>query len=315
MTKRILGVFLLLGMAVLLMPACRAVPLSAQEGVTSRETGQPTAAAEGQGTGALEEVTTPEVGQPAAAAERQGLVTKEEVTIRGERERQTLRQTWYQFYAKGRPISDIIAIVFLLGLVFVVDEVRKIFFDSFRSRRLRRMDLQTSGLDVISSEIERQPNSHLARTLSAILKSYHTTGSVGGIIQEINLLVQHLSDQFNSFRSRLELLSDSAGALGLLGTVWGIFVTFEAENWTQDTVLRGMGFALVTTFIGIIVSLLLNLFSTEVFNYFNRRNDLLQIKVKDFKANLYEHHLIRNVRNSGRAAMEMDPDLTPEVEP
>jgi biopolymer transport protein ExbB/TolQ len=290
MSRKIPGVFPLLGVAVLLIAFVTPFSLPAQEVESSQE-----------------EVVSP------PGLEEQDLVTTREVTISGESDRQTLRQTWFQFYAKGRPISDIIAIVLLLGLIIVIDEVRKISFDLLRSRRLRRMDLQSSNLDSISQEIERQPNSHLARTLSAILKSYHTTGNVTGIIQEINLLVQHLSDQFNSFRSRLDFLSDSAGALGLLGTVWGIFVTFEAENWSQDTVLRGMGLALVTTFIGIIVSLVLNLFSTEVFNFFNRRNELLQIKVKDFKGNLYEHNISNKVRSVGGGAQGSDSGSAREV--
>jgi biopolymer transport protein ExbB/TolQ len=210
----------------------------------------------------------------------------------------SLRETWYQFFEKGRPISDIIAIVFLVGLIFVIDEVRKIFFDLLRSRRLRKMDLQHSRLDAISEEIAKQPNTLIARLLGSLLTSYRTTGTLVGINQEINLFIHILQDQFNSFRSRLDLLSDSAGALGLLGTVWGIFITFEVENWTQDTVLRGMGLALVTTFIGIIVSLILNLLSTEVFNYFNRRNDNLQEKFVEFRKNLYGRHAEVQVKST-----------------
>jgi biopolymer transport protein ExbB/TolQ len=139
----------------------------------------------------------------------------------------------------------------------------------------------------------------IARLLGSLISSYHTTGSLEGINLEINFFIQSLQDQFNSFRSRLDLLSDSAGALGLLGTVWGIFITFEVENWTQDTVLRGMGLALVTTFIGIIVSLVLNLLSTEVFNYFNRRNDRLQEKFVEFRKNLYRRHVELRVNGEG----------------
>jgi biopolymer transport protein ExbB/TolQ len=212
---------------------------------------------------------------------------------------QSMRETWYQFFEKGRPISDIIALVFLVGVIFVVDEVRRIFFDSLRSMRLRRMDLQKAGFEEISKEIARRPNTLIARLLGSLISSYHTTGSLEGINLEINFFIQSLQDQFNSFRSRLDLLSDSAGALGLLGTVWGIFITFEVENWTQDTVLRGMGLALVTTFIGIIVSLVLNLLSTEVFNYFNRRNDRLQEKFVEFRKNLYRRHVELRVNGEG----------------
>lgn len=212
-------------------------------------------------------------------------------------EETTLRETWYQFFEKGRPISDIIAIVFLVGLLFAIDETRRISFDSLRSRRLWRMDLMRSNFDEIEKEVSKHPNTHIGRLVGSLLASYRTTGNLVGINQDIGFFIQSLQDQFNSFRSRLDLLSDSAGALGLLGTVWGIFVTFEVENWTQDTVLRGMGLALVTTFIGIIVSLILNLLSTEVFNYFNRRNERLQLKVVEFRKNLFSYH--SHIRDNG----------------
>lgn len=205
-------------------------------------------------------------------------------------EESSLRETWYQFFEKGRPISDLIALVFLVGLLFAIDETRKILFDSLRSRRLWRMNLMRSNFDEIEKEVAKHPNTHIGHLVGTLLTSYRTTGNLAGINQDISFFIQSLHDQFNSFRSRLDLLSDSAGALGLLGTVWGIFITFEVENWTQDTVLRGMGLALVTTFIGIIVSLILNLLSTEVFNYFNRRNERLQVKVVEFRKNLYSYH-------------------------
>jgi biopolymer transport protein ExbB/TolQ len=234
-------------------------------------------------------------------AETSAVVTEPRAEIEGskslgvenpaqKKEDATLRETWYQFFEKGRPISDLIAVVFLVGLLFAIDETRKISFDSLRSRRLWRMDLMRSKFDVIEKEVARHPNTHIGRLVGSLLTSYRTTGNLAGINQDISFFIQSLQDQFNSFRSRLDLLSDSAGALGLRGTVWGIFVTFEVENWTQDTVLRGMGLALVTTFIGIIVSLILNLLSTEVFNYFNRRNERLQLKVVEFRKNLYSYH-------------------------
>ena len=43
---------------------------------------------------------------------------------------------------------------------------------------------------------------------------------------EIANFVQFQQDRFDTFRRRVDFLSDTAGALGLLGTVWGIFTVF-----------------------------------------------------------------------------------------
>jgi len=281
MTRKTVAIFLLLGVLLFAFPYLNAILMSQEPAVEASE----------------------EIGSGEA-------LTAPEKTISVTTGMRSIHDTWFQFYEKGRPISDIIALVFLLGLIFALDETRKIFFDSIRSRSLRKMDLQNSNLKAISMEIEKQPGTQLSRLLNALLSSYHTMESVEGIIGEVNLYIQHLQDQFNSFRTRIDFLSDSAGALGLLGTVWGIFVTFEVENWTQDTVLKGMGLALVTTFIGIIVSLILNLISTEVFNYFNRRNDRLQMKSKELKVNIFEHHVQRNFGPGGQPAGQ---EQTPEV--
>ena len=76
----------------------------------------------------------------------------------------------------------------------------------------------------------------------------------------------------------MDFLSDSAGAFGLLGTVWGIFMVFSQRDLDPQNILGGMGLALITTLLGLVVSIILNLFSTEVSNKFTRRLDKVTAK-------------------------------------
>jgi biopolymer transport protein ExbB/TolQ len=154
-----------------------------------------------------------------------------------------------------------------------------------------------STLDEVSTEIDRVPNTRLAKLIASLITLHSSTGSLESIQDEIDLFIQNRQERFISFRTRLDFLSDSAGALGLLGTVWGIFNAFESRDWRPENILPDIGFALVTTFIGIIASLLLNLLSTEVFNYFNRKIALLQLKVDEFRKSLYRHHSEVSGRN------------------
>ncbi len=59
-------------------------------------------------------------------------------------------------------------------------------------------------------------------------------------------------------------ISDSEGALGLLGTVWGMYTTFMGGIMQPQYIIGGMGVALVTTLYGLIASLIINLFTTEI---------------------------------------------------
>ncbi|MDZ7344366.1 MAG: MotA/TolQ/ExbB proton channel family protein, partial [candidate division KSB1 bacterium] len=112
--------------------------------------------------------------------------------------------------------------------------------------------------------------------------------------QEISNYLQYIQDRFDSFRSRMAFLSDSAGALGLLGTVWGMFLTFFGGNLGDaEKILNGMGVALVTTLIGLVVSLILNFSATELFSLFNRRLDLITQKSDELRLRLLEHERTR----------------------
>ncbi len=92
---------------------------------------------------------------------------------------------------------------------------------------------------------------------------------------ETSSFIQNLKDQFNTFATRMFYLSDTAGALGLLGTVWGMFMVFFKGTMVMDDILHGMGVALATTIVGLIISIILNTFTTLISNKFDRHLDFI----------------------------------------
>jgi hypothetical protein len=135
----------------------------------------------------------------------------------------------------------------------------------------------------------------MGQLLLGLVNLYNVSGSTQAIQQEISNYLQYVQDRFDSFRGRMAFLSDSAGALGLLGTVWGMFLTFFGGNLgDSEKILNGMGVALVTTLIGLVVSLILNFSTTELFSLFNRRLDLITQKSDELRLRLMEiertHH-------------------------
>ena len=60
-------------------------------------------------------------------------------------------------------------------------------------------------------------------------------------------------------------ITNDSGKLGV-----SVFITFFSETWDTTTILRGMGIALITTLLGLIVSIILNFCSTSVHRIFNK---------------------------------------------
>ena len=78
-------------------------------------------------------------------------------------------------------------------------------------------------------------------------------------------------------------ISDTAGALGVLGTVWGIFETFHGGKLDGPTILQGMSVSLVTTLVGLVISLVLNAGATSVFSLFNKQLSLLASRAEELR--------------------------------
>jgi hypothetical protein len=74
-----------------------------------------------------------------------------------------------------------------------------------------------------------------------------------------------------------------------LGTVWGILRVFTGGGIDDEQrVLAGMGMALVSTLLGLVVSITLNLISTEVYSFFDDRLDQIEDKADELRFRLLE---------------------------
>lgn len=111
--------------------------------------------------------------------------------------------------------------------------------------------------------------------LQRLYKIFSVKKSADDFGSETANFIQSLKDQFNTFATRMAYLSDTAGGLGLLGTVWGMFMVFFGGTMVMDEILHGMGVALATTIVGLVISILLNTFTTVVSNKFDRHLDFI----------------------------------------
>lgn len=179
-------------------------------------------------------------------------------------------ESFWQLTSLGGIFRWFIFLTLAIGLGLVMYELVKLVKDRIRSRPILKIDFREKHSNELLTFFREQKKSYLAHIGRNLLEIFEKTGSVQGFSEEISNALKQQEQQFNSFTTAIYFLSDTAGALGLLGTVWGMFITFFSETWDTTTILRGMGIALITTLLGLIVSIILNFCSTSVYRFFNK---------------------------------------------
>ena len=186
--------------------------------------------------------------------------------------------------------------IFVLGMITVLYKVSELLFDNQHSRELEKLNMKKVNLVDIMRVIKNNKTSMLSYLLKYMLDLYQTRRSAEGFSNEIIDFVQVQQDRFQAFQTKMSFFSDTAGALGLLGTVWGMFLTFFGGDLEKHRILSGMGVALITTLMGLVVSIFLNLFATQTHSYFRKRIDKATDLGNQFRLRL--HQLEQTLDNS-----------------
>jgi biopolymer transport protein ExbB/TolQ len=196
-------------------------------------------------------------------------------------------KSFWSMIQLGGNIGYLTIVVLGIGLFLALVRLLELMNDARHMRHALKLQFATLPLEEMPKQIHLSGNSWLGQLLISLVNLYRISGSTQAIQQEISNFLQYITDQFDSFRGRMAFLSDSAGALGLLGTVWGMFLTFFGGNLgDSEKILNGMGVALITTLIGLVVSLILNFGTTELFTMFNRRLDIITQKSDELRLRL-----------------------------
>lgn len=159
----------------------------------------------------------------------------------------------------------------ILGLLLIAYQLFVLFNDRSKGAHLRSLEVEHMSAEKIADEVQGESNHMLANIYATLLNVFSTQDSAMMLHDEIVNFADSEQDRFSTFQRRADFLSDTAGALGLLGTVWGIFAVFYGGSMSKEQILSGMGVALITTLMGLVVSIIINLCSTEVYAVFNRR--------------------------------------------
>lgn len=152
-----------------------------------------------------------------------------------------------------------------------------------RSQSIMNEKIRANGIRGLIQLIRSGTPTRASRLMYQLVTTFDKTNRAEPIGDDINQYLVSEKDSFETFNRINGFLSESAGALGLLGTVWGIFQTFHAGKLDGPVILQGMSVALVTTLVGLIISLILNMGGTYVFTLFNSQLNLLANKAEELR--------------------------------
>jgi biopolymer transport protein ExbB/TolQ len=206
------------------------------------------------------------------------------------------------------PIFGLLAI----GLFLISAKVYELYKDRKAARELEEASLEDMDMNRITMLVANQKKSMLADLQATMLNVFKTTKDAATLHEEIANFIQFQRDRFSTFKQRIDFLADTAGAVGLLGTVWGILRVFTGGGIDDEQrVLAGMGIALVSTLLGLVVSITLNLISTEVYSFFDDRLDQIEDKADELRFRLLELGLSEN--GAEESSSQSDSRSQPEV--
>ncbi|MFQ5627950.1 MAG: Ig-like domain-containing protein [bacterium] len=227
---------------------------------------------------ALETVYANPIAQLQHKTGQQASVAADSTASQAATEEKSAISSLLQLTALAGPFRWFILLTLAIGIAFAVWEAAKLLDDYLKSRRAMATPFKTMAAGDVNRVFAGIQTTFLAQIGSKLLEVFEKTNSTQSFAEEISQAIRLRQQQFNSFSTTINFLSDTAGALGLLGTVWGMFITFFSETWDTTTILRGMGIALVTTLLGLAVSIILNFCSTNIFRFFN--SSILRISGK-----------------------------------
>jgi biopolymer transport protein ExbB/TolQ len=173
----------------------------------------------------------------------------------------------------------------VFGVTIVVVKSFRLLWDLSQSSSLKEQPLHRLKMQQIEGLVKSNSRGSLSGFLDSLINVYHTSGTIEALGAEIQLFRLSMEDRMKGVQNWLTYLSSAAGALGLLGTVWGMFTTFYGKQGIIEhtSAVLGMGIALVTTGVGIIISLIIDMGSATLQSIWKRIMDVSMRKAEEFR--------------------------------
>lgn len=178
--------------------------------------------------------------------------------------------------------------ILIIGLLLIFIKVFELIQDRKSQKKLEEFGFSTMNLEEIRNTINGSSGFMLSFIMAKLLNVFANNQNTDYLHDEISTYNQLKQDEFATFKQRIDFLSDTAGALGLLGTVWGMFLVFSTGSSEKETILIGMGVALMSTLLGLVVSIILNFFTTLTQGFFTKHLQKVIDKADELRFRLIE---------------------------
>ncbi|MCX6601773.1 MAG: MotA/TolQ/ExbB proton channel family protein [bacterium] len=159
------------------------------------------------------------------------------------------------------------------GLVISLYQLGVLLLEIRRSQSLYVMSFGESRLSDLEKELQKKSGlSEMGQLIQLMISKFRRGEDLEGLYHsEVSHAVNVRKDRFGTYRTWTMFFSDAAGALGLLGTVLGMYITFTGGTLSNQKILNGMSLALATTIVGLVNSLILTLVLTSLSHLFDRQ--------------------------------------------
>jgi biopolymer transport protein ExbB/TolQ len=178
-----------------------------------------------------------------------------------------------------------------IGSAFIIHRALLEYRQKLRAHALLAQPIEHAGLTQFVKLLSIDKPNRASLLFQQMINTFDKTRKAEALQDDVNHYLQSEKDSLDGFNRIIGFLSDTAGALGLLGTVWGIFVVFYAGKMDGPSILKGMSIALITTLVGLIISLLLNLGALSVFSLFNRQLKRISERAEELRQVLLQFQL------------------------
>lgn len=210
--------------------------------------------------------------------------TSTALTVQSAAPRSGIARTFVEWTEQGGWVMYPIYGVFILGLGIIIYQFMRVYFDNRYAKPIEAVIEKRLTGKVVNAETEvaeiwqlvrEHPKSKIAQLLDRLCDLWHRDSSGEALYVEIESFVKSVKERYEVSRHFAVLLSDTSGALGLLGTVLGMYQTFMPGQLESSQIISGMGVALVTTIGGLIVSIVLNFGIAWAHSVFQRHMELV----------------------------------------
>ena len=178
--------------------------------------------------------------------------------------------------------------VLIAGLIILMLRMVRLIRDDLAARPLKQLSLNSITFSALLEARKRAADSLYTQLLSGLIQLHRSPEAMGREVSDI-ATASHAA--YERTQRMVNYCSSTAGGLGLLGTLVGIYALFSTGTRDAQTIFAGIAIAVVSTLLGIITSILLEFFEAVMHGYVSRYIESAQMwaqKVRSYILSITE---------------------------